>query len=327
MRRREFSAGLGAAAVWPAVARAQQHEPVKRIGILSEDPVQGISPIDQEFLKGLAQLGWTEGRNVRIDYRATGTNDPNLIRPHAEALVRAAPDVIFAHSAPQVQVLQRLTSTIPIVFLQSGDPVRSGTVQSIARPGGNLTGFLYGFESSMNTKYLELLRNVAPQTKRVAVVQATGSLWRNDFDVIAAAAQSLAIVPVAEVVRDDAADIERAIDGFAREPGGGLIFPPDIVMFHRRELIVELAARYGLPAVYYNRLFVDAGGLISYGPERFDYRQPAIYVDRILRGTKPDDLPVQRPTKYNLVINIKTAKALGLSIPETLLATADEVIQ
>jgi putative tryptophan/tyrosine transport system substrate-binding protein len=326
MRRREFMAGLGGAALWPVAALGQGPDPIKRVGIFGADAAY-MATADKAFLEELAQLGWKEGRNLRIDYRVTVTNDPNLIRPHAEALVRAAPDVIFAVAATHVQALQRLTSTIPIVFVQNGDPVRSGMVQSLARPGGNLTGFLFGFESSMNAKYLELLLTVAPQIKRVGVLQATGSLWRKDFEVIEEAARSFAVVPIARVVRDDAADIEPVIVAFAREPNGGLIFPPDIVTFQRRELIVGLAAEYRLPTVYGIRSFVDAGGLIFYGAGRFNYRQPAAYVDRILRGAKPADLPVQASTKFDLVINLKTAKALGLSIPETLLATADEVIQ
>jgi putative ABC transport system substrate-binding protein len=225
-----------------------------------------------------------------------------------------------------VQALQRLTSTIPIVFIQNGDPVQGGSVQSLAHPGGNITGFL-GFEPSINSKYLQLLKDMAPQVTRVSVLQTQASSWRGDFAVIEVVARSFAVAPVRTLVRDDPADIERAIVAFAREPNRGLISPPDAITIKHRALIVELAAKHHLPAVYSSRRFVYAGGLISYAPARIDLRQVAAYADRILRGAKPAELPVQFPTKYELVINLKTARALGLTIPETLLATADEVIQ
>jgi putative ABC transport system substrate-binding protein len=271
-----------------------------------------------------------EGRNLRIDFRAAGSNDPAVILPHAEALVRAAPDVIFVGPATAVQVLQRLTSTIPIVFVQSADPVQAGTVQSLARPGGNITGFL-GFERSINTKYVQLLKDIAPRTTRVAVVQTEATQTArqgSDFASAAEAAKSLAITPVALLVRDDAADIERAIDGFAQEPNGGLILPPDATTTRHRALIVALAAKHRLPAIYPNRQFVDAGGLISYDPAPIDYSLlVAAYIDRILRGAKPGDLPVVTNDKFNLIINLKTATALGLTVPPSLFALADEVIE
>ena len=323
MRRRDFIAGLGSAAAWPLVARAQQLDRIRRVGILSD----GLGPFpDKAFLAGLAQLGWTEGRNLRIDYRLASSNDPDVMRPLAEALVRAAPDVIFARPATAVQVLQRLTHTIPIVFTQSGDPVQGGTVQSIARPGGNITGFV-GFEPSISTKYLQLLKEMAPQVTRVSVLQTQASSWRGDFAVIEAVARSSAAAPVRTLTRDDPADIKRAIAAFAQQPNGGLILPPDSITARHRALIVALAVEHRLPSVYSGRSFVDAGGLVSYAAAPVDFRQVAAYVDRILRGAKPAELPVQLPTKFELVINLKTAKSLGLTIPETLLATADEVIQ
>jgi putative tryptophan/tyrosine transport system substrate-binding protein len=282
----------------------------------------------QDVPAGLAQLGWTEGRNLRIDYRLAldSSNDPDVIRRQAEAIIRASPDVIFARPATAVQVLQRLTRTIPIVFVQSGDPVQGGSVQSLAHPGGNITGFV-AFEPSINTKYLQLLNDIAPQVTRVSVLQTQGSSWRGDFTVIEVVARSFAVVPVRTLIRDDPADIERAIASFAQQPNGGLILPPDNITAKHQALIVALAAKHRLPAVYPIRSFVDAGGLISYAAAPIDFRQVAAYVDRILRGAKPAELPVQPPTKYEMVLNLKTARALGLTIPETLLATADEVIQ
>jgi putative ABC transport system substrate-binding protein len=326
VKRRTFIAALGSAVAWPVVARAQQGDRIKRLGIL-----RGGSELDPEapnkaLLDGLAQFGWTEGQNLRIDYRLVGTNDANAIRPHAEALVRAAPDVIFATPATAVQVLQRVTRTIPIVFIQTGHPVRAGIVQSLVRPDGNLTGFV-NFEPSINTKYLQFLKDIAPQVTRVEVLQTRATTFRGDFEVIEAIARSFAVVPSAVLVRDDVSDIERAIVAFAREPNGGLILPPDNTTTRHRALIIALAAKLRLPAVHSSRQWVDAGGLLSYAAASTDYRQVASYVDRILRGAKLADLPVQLPIKYQLVVNLKTAKALGLTVPQTLLVTADEVIE
>jgi putative ABC transport system substrate-binding protein len=324
MRRRDFIAGLGAASA-PFGARAQQPDRIRRLDIL--DFGSTVVAVQRALREGLAELGWKEGRNLQIEYRSANSNDPALIRPHAEAIVRAAPDVIFTNAATAVQVLQRLTGTIPIVFAQSGDPVQGGSVQSIARPGANITGFLT-FAPSINTKYLQLLKDTAPQVTHVSVLQTQASSWRGDFAVIDAIAPFLGVATVATVVRDDVADIERSIVAFAREPNGGLILPPDAVTGKHRLLIVALAAKHRLPAVYGSPVFVEAGGLISYGANVADsYRGAASYVDRILKGEKPADLPVQQPTKFRLSINVRTAKALGLTIPETLLATADEVIQ
>jgi putative ABC transport system substrate-binding protein len=328
MKRREFITLLSGAAAWPLVARAQEGVRVKLLGILIGGSEQNQAA-HKRLLEGLAAHGWMEGRNLRIDVRVAGSNEPAVIHPHAEALVRAAPDIIFAYPATAVQVLQRLTSTIPIVFIQSADPVQAGTVQSLARPGGNITGFL-GFERSMNAKYLQLLKDIAPRTTRVAVVQTEATQTArqgSDFASVAEAAKLLAITPVALLVRGDAADIERAIDGFAQEPNGGLIMPPDNAVARHRALIVALAAKHRLPAIYPDRRFVDAGGLMSYDTADIDDRLVAAYIDRILRGAKPGDLPVVTPDKFNLVINLKTAKALGLTVPPSMRTLADEVIE
>jgi putative tryptophan/tyrosine transport system substrate-binding protein len=295
MRRREFITGLGGAAAWSLAARAQQPKRIRRVGILRAGlEADAFQASDKTFLEGLAQLGWAEGRNLRIDYRSTNSNDPDAIRPHAEALVRAAPDVIFTSPATAVQVLQRLTRTIPIVFVQSGDPVQGGSVQSIARPGGNITGFVT-FASSINTKFPQLLKDMAPQVIRVSVLQTLATSWRGDFAVIEAVAPLFAVAPVTTLIRDDPADIERAIAAFAQQPNGGLILPPDGITLRHRVLIVALAAKHRLPSVYSYRSFVDAGGLMSYAAAPTDFRQVAAYVDRILRGAKPAELPVQLP--------------------------------
>jgi putative ABC transport system substrate-binding protein len=327
MRRREFIAGLGGAtAAWPLAARAQQPNRIRRVGILMGASDADFQARINAFLEGLAQLGWTEGRNLRIDYRSSNSNNPDVLRPQAEALVRAAPDVIFAVAATAVQVLQRVTRTIPIVFYQNGDPVQGGSVQCLAHPGSNITGFV-GFESSINTKYLQLLKEMAPQVTRVAVLQTKASSWRGDFAVIEAVAASIGVAPVTMLVRDDDADIERAVAAFAPEPNGGLILPPDSVTTKHRAVIVALAAKHRLPAVYSTRSLVDSGGLMSYTAAPLDYRQVAVYVDRILRGEKPGELPVQLPTKYEMVLNLKTAKVLGLTMPQSILLRADEVIE
>jgi putative ABC transport system substrate-binding protein len=323
LHRRSLLALLGtSAAAWPLAAGAQQ---AKRLGIL-RGGVEFERNATQVLLDGLAQLGWIEGKNLRVDYRQAGANDANTIRPHAEALVRAAPDAIFVSAGTAVQVLQRVTQTIPVVFLQSGDPVQDGTVKSLARPGGNLTGFVV-FESTINTKYLQLLKDIAPQVKGVAVVQSQATTRRGDFAVIDAVAQSFGVTVQSKLVRNDAMDIERAIEAFAREPNGGLILPPDNTTTRNRELIVALAAKHQLPAVYSDRVWVDAGGMLSYAAAPTDYRQVASYIDRILRGARPADLPVQTPAKFELVIKLKAATDLGLKIPPSLFALADEVIE
>jgi putative ABC transport system substrate-binding protein len=249
-----------------------------------------------------------------------------VARAFAAELIGLTPDVIYASPATAVQAVRQLTSTIPIVFVQSGDPVQSGLVQSLSQPSGNATGF-FTFEPSINTRYLQLLKDLAPQLTRVAVMQAQRSAWRGDFAIVQAAARSFGVASLATLIHDDVADIEHAVVAFAREPNGGLILPPDTVTFKHRELIVALAAKHRLPAVYSDREFVDGGGLLFYGPLPVDRRRVASYVDRILRGAKPADLPVQAPIKFELVINLQTARALGLEVPASLLATADKVIE
>jgi putative ABC transport system substrate-binding protein len=324
MKRRQFITLLVAAA-WPIAARAQPGERMKRLGILTSGFEADDSSI-LAFRDGIRDLGWTEGRNIRIDTRVIGTNDLDVTRAVAAELIALAPDVILARPATAVQAVRQLTSTIPIVFVQSGDPVQSGLVQSLSQPSGNATGF-FTFEPSINTRYLQLLKDLAPRLTRVAVMQAQTSAWRGDFAIIQAVARSFSVASLATLIRDDAADIESAIAAFARESNGGLILPPDIVTLKNRRLIVALAAKHRLPAVYYAREFVSVGGLLFYGPMPVDYRRVASYVDRILRGAKPADLPVQAPIKYKLVINLTTARALDLEVPATLLALADEVIE
>jgi putative ABC transport system substrate-binding protein len=278
------------------------------------------------FLQALALLGWTIGRNVRIDTRWAGA-DAASIRRHAVELAALAPDVILAFGGSTVGPLLQATRTVPIVFPAAVDPVGSGFVDSLARPGGNATGFM-GFEYSLGGKWLELLKQIAPGVKRVAVLRDAANPSGNAlFGVIQAAAPSLR-VEVNPVNMRDAGEIERAVTAFARASNGGLIMTANPFAIVHRDLIITLAARHKLPAVYFERLFVAAGGLISYGPDFLDqFRQAAGYVDRLLKVEKPADLPVQAPTKYELVINLKTAKALGLEVPSSLLARADEVIE
>jgi putative ABC transport system substrate-binding protein len=329
MKRRQFITLLGgAAAAWPVVARAQQGERMRRIGVLlpaAADDAEFQARVGA-FLQALALLGWTIGRNVRIDTRWAGA-DAASIRRHAVELAALAPDVILAFGGSTVGPLLQATRTVPIVFPAAVDPVGSGFVDSLARPGGNATGFM-GFEYSLGGKWLELLKQIAPGVKRVAVLRDAANPSGNAlFGVIQAAAPSLR-VEVNPVNMRDAGEIERAVTAFARASNGGLIMTANPFAIVHRDLIITLAARHKLPAVYFERLFVAAGGLISYGPDFLDqFRQAAGYVDRILKGEKPADLPVQAPTKYELVINLKTAKALGLEVPSSLLARADEVIE
>jgi putative ABC transport system substrate-binding protein len=327
MRRREFIAGLGGAAVWPVVAQAQQPERVRRIGVLM--PGDADDPESQarlgSFLQGLALLGWMVGRNVRIEYRWGGGN-AERVRGYAAELVALAPEVILAHGTATVAPLVHETCSLPIVFPIITDPVASGLVDSLARPGGNATGFIGG-EYSMGGKRLELLKQIAPGVTRAAVLRdATQGGGTSEFAVIQAVAPSLK-VEVKPVNTGGPGEVERAVAAFASTPNGGLIVAVGGATRYRN-LIIALAARHKLPAVSYERSFVAGGGLMSYGVDFIDqYRKAAGYVDRILKGERPADLPVQAASKYELVINLKTAKALGLTIPETLLATADEVIQ
>jgi putative tryptophan/tyrosine transport system substrate-binding protein len=326
MRRREFIAGLSSAAAWPAVARAQQ--PLRRIGVLMAATADNavFQARIAAFLQELQQLGWTDGRNVQIDTRWAGVNAAD-IRRYAAELVALAPDVILANGTSTVGPLLQVTRTVPIVFPATVDPVGAGFVDSLARPGGNATGFML-FEWSISGKWLELLKQIAPNVTRVAVLRdAVVGSGAGQLAVIQAVAPSLRMEVNPVNVRN-AGEIEPAIAAFARVPNGGIIVTAFAAATYQRDLIVALAARYRLPAVYFERFLVAAGGLVSYGPDYIDrFRRAAGYVDRILKGEKPADLPVQVPTKYETVLNLKTAKTLGLTIPETLLATADELIQ
>jgi putative ABC transport system substrate-binding protein len=329
VKRREFIALVGgAAAAWPLAARAQQGERMRRISVFL--PAAADDAAFQAwvgaFLQGLALLGWTIGRNVRIDIRWATPNAAE-IRRHAAELAAVAPDVILAHGSSTVEPLLQVTRTIPIVFPIASDPVGTGFVESLARPGGNVTGFMT-IEFSMGGKWLELLREIAPGVTRVAVLRdATMGTSTSQFAAIQAVAPSLR-VEVNPVNMREAGAIEHSVETFARAPNGGLIVTAVAAAVRHRDLIITLAARHKLPAVYYERFFVAAGGLVSYGPDRIDmYQRAAGYVDRILKGEKPADLPVQAPTKYELVINLKTAKTLGIDIPHTVLARADEVIE
>jgi putative ABC transport system substrate-binding protein len=328
MRRREFLGVLGgAAAGWPLAARAQQGGAMRRIGvlmILAPDDPEGQARL-AAFAQGLQELGWTVGRNVQIDYR-WGAGDADRTRRYAAELVALAPDVILASGTSTVAPLQRVTRTVPIVFANVVDPVGAGFVASLAQPGGNATGFT-PFEFGMSGKWLELLKQIAPRVTRAAVIRdSTQGSGTSQLAAIQAVAPSFG-VDVRPVDAREAGQIERDIDIFARGSNGGLIVTASGLALVHREPIIALAARHRLPAVYPFRNHVASGGLISYGPDIIDqFRRAAGYVDRILKGEKPGDLPVQAPTRYDLVINAKTAKALGLDVPLTLLARADEVI-
>jgi putative ABC transport system substrate-binding protein len=330
MKRREFITLFGgAAAVWPLAARAQQAGRMRRIGVLMHLPENDpeAQARMRALLQGLQQLGWTEGRNLRIDYRF-GAADVDRARRYAMELIALAPDVIQASGTGPMAALQQATRTVPIVFAQVPDPVNAGFVDSLARPGGNATGFSVFEEYGSSGKWLELLKEVAPQVTRVAVLRdPTIAAGIGQTGAIQSVAPSLGM-QVSPVGVRDASEIERAIATFGHGANGGLIVLGAPLAIIQRDLITALAARYRLPAVYPARLFVVAGGLVSYGPDSIDpYRPVAGYVDRILKGEKPADLPVQNPTKFELVINLKTAKALGLEVPPTLLARADEVIE
>ena len=329
MRRREFIKAIaGSAAAWPFAAQGQQGERMRRIDVLlpapSNDP--DYQPWLDAFRHALQELGWIDGRNARIEIR-WATANPAEIRRHAAELVALAPDVILAPGTSTVGPLLQATRTVPIVFPIIADPVSGGLVDSLAHPGGNATGFML-FEYSISGKWLELLKQIAPSLKRVAVLgdpdTATGPA---QFGVIQAVAPSLR-VEVSALNKRNASEIERTVTAFARTPNGGLIVTAGGPALTNRDLIITLAARHKLPAIYFDRAFVTAGGLLSYGPDRIDlYRRAAGYVDSILKGQKPADMPVQAPTKYQLVINLKTAKALGLDVPVHLQQIADEVIE
>jgi putative tryptophan/tyrosine transport system substrate-binding protein len=329
MRRREFIRLIGgAAAAWPVAAHAQQGERMRRIGVLmnlaADDP-ESMARIGA-FLHGLHQLGWVDGRNIAIHYR-WGAGDRERIRKSAQELVALAPDAIMADGAITVPPLQQESQTVPIVFANVTDPVGAGIVPNLARPGGNTTGFT-NFEYGISAKWLELLKDVVPNLRRAAVLRDPTIIASiSQFASIQSVAPSLG-VELSPIDTREAGDIERSVAGFAREANSGLIVVTGTSASMRRALITSLAARYRLPAVYPFRYYASAGGLIAYGPDLLDaYRRAAGYVDRILRGEKPADLPVQNPNKYELIINLKTAKALRLDLPPILLARADEVIE
>jgi putative ABC transport system substrate-binding protein len=330
MKRRDFIVLLGgaAAAVWPLAARAQER--ARRIGVFvgatGAGDAEGQARIDA-FRQAMEVLGWTAGRNLQIESR-WGMADPANVRKYAAELVASAPDVILSSGTLSLGQLLQETRTVPIVFVNVADPVGAGFVNSLSRPGGNATGFMQ-FEYSLSAKWLELLKQVAPGVMRAAVLRdAALTSGTGQFAVIQSVASSVG-VEVSPVNVHDAGEIERAVAAFARSsPNGGLVVTSSALVVRHRELIVALAARHKLPAVYYRRLFVDDGGLLAYGYDLLDqFRRAATYVDRILKGEPPAGLPVQAPTKYELVINLKTAKALGLEIPPTVLARADEVIE
>ena len=326
MNRREFIPLLGATAVtWPLAARAQQPERMRRIGalmLIAENDPETHARV-AAFRQGLRELGWTEGHNFRIDFRWAG-DDSNLIRRFAAELVASEPDVIVAIAPQGLAAVQRETRSIRIVFMHVADPVGGGFVASLARPGGNATGFLQ-FEYTLSGKWLGLLKEIAPQVNRVAVLRdATLTAGIGQFAVIQSVAPSVGMEVTAIGLRD-ADEIERSVAKFATVPNGGLILTASALSVVHHRLVIALAARFNVPTIYYRRFFVSGGGLISYGYDVVEqFRGAAGYVDRILKGEKPADLPVQAPTKYELMINLKTAKALGLEVPATLLARADE---
>jgi len=326
MKRRKFMILLGVAATWPRAARAQQPDRVRRVGVLMgiSDDAEGQARI-AVFRQALQTLGWIEGRNVQFIYRWSA-GDPVQARPFAKELLDLRSDVILANSTPVAVAVRDTTRTTPTVFVQVSDPVTAGVVQSLARPGGNLTGFT-NFEPSIANKWLELVKAVAPNIRRIAYLFNPNTAPLFYARAVETAAPLLSLKPFAAAVHN-AAEMERKIEQFVRAPDGALLVLPDLFTATNRQSIIALAAQHRLPAVYPFRYFVASGGLTSYGIEMLEtYRQAASYVDRILKGEKPADLPVQAPTKYELIVNLKTAKALGLEIPPTVLARSDEVIE
>jgi putative ABC transport system substrate-binding protein len=329
IKRRDFVTLLGGAAAWPLAAGAQQASRTRRVGVLMQFPESdtGAQARVAEFRKGLSDLGWIEGRNISFEFRWVGDSlNPDLRRKYANELVALAPDVILAPSAVSVQMLQQLTRTIPIVFVGTIDPVGGGLVASLARPESNATGFV-AIEYGIGAKWLELLKQIAPSITRVAVLRAATIPGSGQFGAIQSVAPIFG-VDVRPIEPRQSDDVERAVTAFATGPNAGLIATVGGVPTIYRKAIIDIAARYRLPAVYSDRDYVTDGGLICYAPVRSDYyRRAAGYVDRILKGEKPADLPVQAPTKYELVINLKTAKALGLAVPPSIRLRADEVIE
>jgi putative tryptophan/tyrosine transport system substrate-binding protein len=331
MRRREFIAGLGSAAAWPVVGRAQQSERMRRIGVLigdlAENDPTGMAYVSA-FTRALEQLGWTDGRNVRIDIRSAAA-DVELNAKFAKELVGFRPDVILSESTPATAAVKRETQAIPIVFVLVADPIGEGFAASLAHPGGNLTGFTF-LESSMIGKWFQLLAEIAPGIKRVAMIfnpvtaPGGGSYFLPFFET---AARSFGVEPIIAPVHSDA-DIERVITTLGREPKGGFVLQTDAFVFARRARIIALAAQNNVPAVYPWPELARDGGLLSYGSDQEDtWRRAAPYVDRILRGAKPEDLPVQLPVKFEMAVNVKAAKALGLTVPQSIMLSADEVIE
>jgi putative tryptophan/tyrosine transport system substrate-binding protein len=328
MRRREFLAGLGGAAALPVVARAQQADRIRRIGVLmnlAADDREG-PPRVTTFTQTLEQLGWKVGRDVNIDYR-WGAGEPDLYRKYAAELAALSPDLLIASNTSTVRALQRVAPTVPIVFGSAVDPVGGGLVASLARPGGNVTGFA-AFEFGMSGKWLELLKEIAPSVIRVAVLRdAVTTGGTGQFGALRASASSSRI-EISPISIHDADEIERSVAAFARRSNGGMVVTSGALAGVHRDHIIKLAAQHRLPTIYPFRFFVTSGGLLSYGTDRTEpWSRVASYADRILKGEKPADLPVQAPTKYELIINLKTAKALGLTVPPSLLARADEVIE
>jgi putative tryptophan/tyrosine transport system substrate-binding protein len=329
MRRRDFIKGIvGSATAWPLMARAQQGERIRRIGVLmsigADNPE--ASALVEAFSQGLAEAGWIIGRNARMDYRWYQGN-AETARAYAAELLALTPDIILASATPGAIAVKQLTRTVPVVFTRVSDPVGAGIVASLARPGGNITGFMV-YDFSFGGKWLDLLKEIAPHVTRVAVFRDdTNAAGIGQFSAIQAMATSVGL-QVTPVSISNSDEIASAVEAFAHSPNGGAIVTGGALNTGHRDLILKLIARYKLPAIYYDRFTVAAGGLISYGPDFADqFRRAAGYVDRILKGEKPGDLPVQAPTKYELVINLKTAKALGLTVPQSLLARADEVIE
>jgi putative tryptophan/tyrosine transport system substrate-binding protein len=331
MRRRAFIALLGGGALaWTPATHAQQAERVRRVAMLTtpSDELDNSDAPSKVFAEALAKLGWIAGRTVTIERRFSGSGDDRLARANAADVVAAAPDVIVCPGTQVTTILQQQTRTIPIVFVNVADPVGSGLVASFAHPGGNITGFT-NMEASFAGKWLGLLKDIATSVSKVLVLYDPGNPnWRRYLPPLEAAAQALGVVSIAATQVADIGEIARYIEAFAREPGAGMVVLPSGLMVANRDTIPRLAAQHRLPAMYPVKFFAVSGGLVAYGSEYNEpYERAAQYVDLILRGTKPSDLPVQAPTKFELVINLKTAKALGLTIPASLLATADEVIE
>jgi putative ABC transport system substrate-binding protein len=329
MRRRQFIALLGGAAAWPLAARAQQSSPPRRVGVLmsGEETDLEFKALLAVFVQGLRSLGWIDGQNLRIDVRWSG-GDTDHERTSATELLRLSPDVIFALNTPNLTALLRQGPVMPIVFVQVSDPVAQGFVTNLAHPGGNITGFS-AYEFSIGGKWIDLLKNVVPGLARVAVVYNPDTAPQSKFFVgsIEAAAPSLNVAAVAVPVHD-VTEVERAIQSMSVQPNSGIVFPTDNFLQVNRRLVVDLAARHRVPAIYYARYFTDIGGLMSYGIEYENiFRQAAVYVDRILKGARAGDLPVQSPTKFSFVINMRAARALGIDVPTTVLLSADDYIE